>query len=102
MSPVYAGKLLAFSGPSASPYMIGTYTTHTPEDYHRYFTHKGITAVVRLNNKVRSQATCSPHVDTLLFAHDIICRHMDTVYLNFLYTVLYPVRWINTWTKLCV
>ncbi|EIE26795.1 cell division cycle protein 14, partial [Coccomyxa subellipsoidea C-169] len=49
---IVPGKLLAFSGPSASPYMIGTYTTHTPEDYHKYFSHKGITAVVRLNNKL--------------------------------------------------
>ncbi|CAL8467135.1 g6671 [Coccomyxa elongata] len=56
---IVPGKLLAFSGPSASPYMIGTYTTHTPEDYHKYFTHKGITAVVRLNNKLYDGARFS-------------------------------------------
>ncbi len=36
--------------------MMGSYVTHTPEDYHRYFRHAGVTAVVRLNNKARRRA----------------------------------------------
>ena len=47
-----AGKFLAFSGPAAQPFQMGTYVTHTPEDYHRYFHLKGVKAVVRLNNQV--------------------------------------------------
>lgn len=33
---------------------MGSYVAHTPEDYHRYFHHKGVKAVVRLNNQVSS------------------------------------------------
>lgn len=51
-----AGKFLAFSGPSVAPFVMGSYVTHTPEDYHRYFHHTGVTAVVRLNNKARCPA----------------------------------------------
>ncbi len=47
-----AGKFLAFSGPAAQPFQMGSYVTHTPEDYHRYFHHKGVKAIVRLNNQV--------------------------------------------------
>ncbi len=35
-----------------APFVMGSYITHTPEDYHRYFHHKGVRAVVRLNNQV--------------------------------------------------
>ena len=49
-SPI--GKFLAFSGPAAQPFQMGTYVAHTPEDYHPYFRHKGVKAVVRLNNQV--------------------------------------------------
>ena len=31
---------------------MGTYVAHTPEDYHPYFRHKGVKAIVRLNNQV--------------------------------------------------
>ena len=48
----HTGKLLAFSGPSVAPFVMGSYVTHTPEDYHRYFHHKGVRAIVRLNNQV--------------------------------------------------
>ena len=47
-----AGKFLAFSGPAPQPFQMGTYVTHTPEDYHRYFHLRGVKAVVRLNNQV--------------------------------------------------
>ena len=47
-----AGKFLAFSGPAAQPFQMGTYVAHTPEDYHPYFRHKGVKSVVRLNNQV--------------------------------------------------
>ena len=58
LSCTHAGKFLAFSGPSMAPFVMGSYVTHTPEDYHRYFHHAGVTAVVRLNNKVRSRRHC--------------------------------------------
>ncbi|CAK0735693.1 hypothetical protein CVIRNUC_000622 [Coccomyxa viridis] len=48
---IVPGKFLAFSGPAAQPFQMGTYVTHTPEDYHRYFHLKGVKAVVRLNNQ---------------------------------------------------
>jgi hypothetical protein len=31
---------------------MGTYVAHMPEDYHPYFQHKGVKAIVRLNNQV--------------------------------------------------
>lgn len=46
-------KLAAFAGPSARRMESYGYKTHVPEDYAPYFKAKSVSAVVRLNNKVR-------------------------------------------------
>lgn len=50
---IVPGKLVAFSGPAARGNEIAGYRLHTPEDYWDYYRKKGVTAVVRLNKKVR-------------------------------------------------
>ena len=50
---ILPGKLLAFSGPAARNNEVPGYRLHTPEDYWDYYRRKGVTAVVRLNKKVR-------------------------------------------------
>ena len=49
---IIPGKLMAFSGPSATPRHFGGWRTYTPEDYLSYFNQRGVTAVVRLNKKM--------------------------------------------------
>lgn len=50
---IVPGKLVAFSGPAARGNEIAGYRLHTPEDYWDYWKRKGVTAVIRLNKKVR-------------------------------------------------
>lgn len=49
---IVPNKLMAFSGPSATPKHFGGWRTFTPEDYVGYFKEKGVKAVVRLNKKM--------------------------------------------------
>jgi cell division cycle 14 len=49
---ILPGKLLAFAGPTAVAKVLWGYRTFTPEDYWGYFREHGVSAVVRLNNKV--------------------------------------------------
>jgi cell division cycle 14 len=57
---ILPGKLLAFAGPTAVAKVLWGYRTFTPEDYWGYFREHGVSAVVRLNNKVLGPASCSP------------------------------------------
>lgn len=55
---VLPGKLLAFAGPTAVSKVLWGYRTFTPEDYWGYFRENGVTAVIRLNNKVFRSWSC--------------------------------------------
>ncbi len=58
LNEILPGKFIAFSGPSATRLEIGDgLYTLAPEDYHSIFRKKGITAIVRLNKKVRSDSS---------------------------------------------
>ena len=61
----YAGKLLAFSGPSNVARVYYGFKSFTPDDYCDYFKQRGVTAVVRLNKPVSSLDFCSA-----------LCRHI--------------------------
>jgi cell division cycle 14 len=58
---IVPGKLMAFSGPSATPKHYGGWRTFTPEDYVPYFRTKGVTKVVRLNKKMYEAARFTAH-----------------------------------------
>ena len=47
-----AGKLVAFSGPQGATRYYCGFKAKQPEDYWQYFKRRGVSAVVRLNNKV--------------------------------------------------
>jgi hypothetical protein len=51
---IMPGKFVAFSGPAARGNEIPGYRLHTPEDYWDYYRRKNVTAIVRLNKKVRA------------------------------------------------
>ena len=53
---IVPGKLLAFSGPSATPRHPSGWRTFVPEDYLPYFRARRVTAVVRLNRRVYDAA----------------------------------------------
>jgi len=53
---IVPGKLMAFSGPSATPRHFGGWRTYTPEDYIPYFNETGVSAVIRLNKKMYDAA----------------------------------------------
>ena len=50
---IMPGKFVAFSGPAARGNEIPGYRLHTPEDYWDYYSRKNVTAIVRLNKKVK-------------------------------------------------
>ena len=78
---------MAFSGPAAQPFQMGTYVTHTPEDYHRYFHLRGVKAVVRLNNQVSHlfvSSRCSASLTQLDNMQQAACDNLyaaSTLYL---------------------
>ena len=50
---IIPGKFVAFGGPASKTVEHpGSYRSLVPEDYLEYFKHKGVTGIVRLNNKV--------------------------------------------------
>ena len=53
---ILPGKLLAFSGPAVRPTDYVGFRAMVPEDYWDYYKKTGITAIVRLNKKVRGGA----------------------------------------------
>ena len=55
---IVPGKFVAFSGPAARSNEVAGYRLHTPEDYWEYFRRRGVTAIVRLNKKVRPAGRC--------------------------------------------
>jgi hypothetical protein len=52
---ILPGKLAAFSGPAARPTDYVGFRAMVPEDYWDYYQRRQVTAVVRLNKKVRRQ-----------------------------------------------
>lgn len=50
---ILPGKLLAFSGPAVRPTDYVGFRAMVPEDYWEYYKKTGISAIVRLNKKVR-------------------------------------------------
>eukprot|EP00879_Flechtneria_rotunda_P006044 GHRR01006357.1.p1 GENE.GHRR01006357.1~~GHRR01006357.1.p1 ORF type:complete len:659 (+),score=235.53 GHRR01006357.1:217-2193(+) len=49
---IVPGKLVAFSGPAASPNAYVGFRAMVPEDYWEYFRRRGVASIVRLNKKV--------------------------------------------------
>jgi cell division cycle 14 len=52
---ILPGKLLAFSGPAVRPTDYVGFRAMVPEDYWEYYKKTGISAIVRLNKKVRGR-----------------------------------------------
>ena len=56
---VRAGKFVAFSGPQGATRYYCGFKAKQPEDYWQYFKRRGVSAVVRLNNKVCRRQLCA-------------------------------------------
>ena len=54
---IVPGKLLAFSGPTATNTPYGNSCTLSCEDYWETFHEEGVSTIVRLNNKVLTSAS---------------------------------------------
>lgn len=79
---IVPGKLLAFSGPSATPRHYGGWRTFTPEDYVPYFRATGVQAVVRLNRRMYDAARFTAHglAHHELYFPDGTCPARDTLH----------------------